>query len=214
MARTRKPSGLPDKGKARGRRLNDALPESLRFLIVCEGKRTEKHYFERFKANVKVHSIRVEGVGVDALGVVEAALAIARQDSSAGREGYDQVWCVFDRDSLSAERFNTALDEAQGNGFYVAYSNQAFELWYWLHFDYQHTGISRADYGAKLTERLGFPYKKNDLRMYDRLLPYQPAAIRNAQRLVDSYGPDHNPERDNPCTNVHLLVQELNRHAR
>jgi hypothetical protein len=214
MARTRKPSGLPDKGKKRGRRPNDALPESLRFLIVCEGKRTEKHYFERFKANVKVHSIRVEGIGVDALGVVEAALVIARQDSREGREGYDQVWCVFDRDSLSAERFNGALDEVQRNGFYVAYSNQAFELWYWLHFDYQHTGISRVDYGAKLTERLGFSYKKNDLRMYDHLLPRQPEAIRNAQRLLDAYASNHNPERDNPCTTVHLLVQELNRHAR
>jgi len=50
--------------------------------------------------------------------------------------------------------------------------------------------------------------------MYDRLLTRQPDAIRNAQTLLDSYGPAHNPEKDNPCTTVHLLVQELNQYAR
>ena len=29
-----------------------------------------------------------------------------------------------------------------------------------------------------------------------------------------SYGPNHNPERDNPSTTVHQLVEELNRCAR
>jgi hypothetical protein len=33
-------------------------------------------------------------------------------------------------------------------------------------------------------------------------------AIRNAANLLKSYDP-HNPAKDNPCTTVHILVQEL-----
>jgi len=215
MARKPNPNRkLPDRGKGKGRRANDAHPERVRFLIVCEGKKTEKNYFDQFKANVKVHGIEVEGLGANTLSVVDAALARVQQDRDAGKDEYDQVWCVFDRDSFAAERFNAAIKKAQQYGFHVAYSNEAFELWYWLHFDYQDTGVSRADYEAKLTKRLGLPYRKNDLKMYDRLLTRQPDAIRNAQTLLDSYGPAHNPEKDNPCTTVHLLVQELNQYAR
>ena len=50
--------------------------------------------------------------------------------------------------------------------------------------------------------------------MYSLLKERQSDAIRNATRLLESYGTRHNPERDNPCTTVHLLVQELNRHLR
>jgi len=45
--------------------------------------------------------------------------------------------------------------------------------------------------------------------MYDELLSKQPAAIKNATKLLDEYFP-RNPEADNPSTTVHRLVQELN----
>lgn len=55
---------------------------------------------------------------------------------------------------------------------------------------------------------MGMPYQKNDTGMYDRLLARQNQAIRNAESLLSQYDP-HSPERDNPCTTVHLLVREL-----
>ena len=63
-----------------------------------------------------------------------------------------------------------------------------------------------------LTQRLGKLYRKKSKEMYAILEDRQPAAIRHAERLLASYGPEHNPEKDNPCTTVHLLVQELNRY--
>jgi len=129
-------------------------------------------------------------------------------------DDYAQVWCVFDRDSFPAERFNAALDLARRYGIRVAYSNEAFELWYLLHFHYHNSATSRQNYGEMLTARLGRPYKKNDPHLYEELIDLQPNAIRNAQKLLDYYSPAHNPERDNPSTTVHLLVQELNKHIR
>jgi hypothetical protein len=45
--------------------------------------------------------------------------------------------------------------------------------------------------------------------MYKKILDKQPAAIKLAKKLLASYDP-HNPEKDNPCTTVHLLVEALN----
>ncbi len=209
MARRPKPSGrrhLPDKGRRATGRAVDVRPLRPRFLIVCEGSKTEPNYFRRFRVNAQVVELKVLGLGDNTLSLVEHSVKrIQRRD-------YTQVWCVFDRDSFSAQQFNAALELAKRRGIQVAYSNEAFELWYLVHFHYHDVATSRSDYARMLSERLGFRYQKNSREMYDLLLDRQPQAIRNAQRLLDFYGPEHNPERDNPCTTVHLLVQELNRY--
>lgn len=169
-------------------------------LIVCEGAKTEPHYFEAFKRP----SVRVIGLGKNTKSLVEAAIQLKEDE-----EAYDQYWCVFDRDSFPANNFNAALQKAEKAGLRVAYSNEAFEIWYLLHFDYIVSALARAQYPAMLAERLGRPYAKNDPRMYDTLKDRQPQAIRFARKLLESY-PDHSPEKDNPSTTVHLLVEELN----
>lgn len=211
MARRPKPSGrkrLPDRGKRPGRRSVDTRPLRERFLIACEGGKTEPNYFRRFRVNAEVVELVVEGLGDNTLRLVRQACDLVQEGS------YDRVWCVFDRDVFPAEQFNAALDLARQRGIQVAYSNPAFELWYLLHFCYQNVGLSRQDCVRLLSERLGFPYKKNDPAMYDRIQDRQAEAIRHAERLLAFYGPDHNPEQDNPSTTVHLLAVELNRYVR
>ncbi len=203
MAKRCKPSGR--KGKPLSERRVDTRALHPRFLIVCEGKKTEPNYFRSFRVNAKVE---VVGLGDNTLSLVRQTCELMRQDD------YAQVWCVFDRNSFPAEQFNAALDLARQNHIRVAYSNEAFELWYLLHFDYCNTAVSRSQYCDMLAHRLGFLYRKNDLDMYDRLVERQPTAIENARRLLDFYGEAHNPECDNPCTTVHQLVQELNRYIR
>jgi len=108
--------------------------------------------------------------------------------------------------------FNNAITLAQKRGMRAAYSNQAFEIWYLLHFHYHDTALSRDLYGDKLSECLEIKYEKNSINMFELLESKQNDAIRNAERLLQSYNP-HNPARDNPCTTVHYLVQELNQSA-
>ena len=184
------------------RRINQIRPRQ-RILIVCEGEKTEPNYFRHFPLPSD-SIVEVQGVGANTVGLVEEALRL--------RKGarYDQVWCVFDRDSFPPENFNAALQLAEYNNIRVAYSNEAFELWYVLHFDYLDTGISRADYKTSLNERLGHKYEKNSESMYAEIYKRQPDAIRNAKRLLAQYNPT-NPVSDNPSTTVHLLVEQLNR---
>jgi hypothetical protein len=175
-----------------------------RFLIVCEGEKTEPNYFRSFRVPRNVVEIDVHGLGENPSRLVNSAKELKEQ------EEYDQVWCVFDRDSWTPEDFNNAVSKAEGQGFKVAYSNEAFELWYVLHFEFLHTGIPRSDYLQKLSLLLGRKYQKNSDTIYDELFEHQPTAIRNATNLLKHYRPC-NPCKDNPSTTVHLLVQELNR---
>ena len=92
----------------------------------------------------------------------------------------------------------------------MAYSNEAFELWYILHFEFVNTVIPRKDYEKKLTKLLGYQYHKNSDSIYDDLIDKKNNAIKNAANLLKLYNPQ-NPARDNPSTTVHLLVQELNK---
>ncbi|MBE9125551.1 MULTISPECIES: RloB family protein [unclassified Coleofasciculus] len=176
-----------------------------RFLIVCEGEKTEPNYFKSFRVPKDV--VDIYGVGENTINLVKKAIELKEKDD------YDQVWCVFDRDEFPAENFNAALTVARNNNIKVAYSNEAFELWYLLHFNYHDTAIPRKDYTKKLTEQLGHEYKKNSETIYEELESKQQTAIKNAKKLLTQYVPP-NPESDNPSTTVHLLVEQLNRFIR
>ena len=175
-----------------------------RFLIVCEGEKTEPNYFRDFRVPKNVAEINIQGLGENPSKLVKSAKELKE------KEDYDQVLCVFDRDDWSVEDFNNAIKSAEAQGFRVAYSNEAFELWYVLHFEFLNTGIPRNNYCSKLTSLLGKVYQKNSEILYEDLFEKQSFAIMNAEKLISSYKP-HIPVQDNPCTTVHLLVKELNK---
>lgn len=183
------------------------LPKQ-RILIVCEGEKTEPEYFKAFRISSAV--IKIEGTGANTFSLVQKAIQI-QKTARKNRETFDQVWCVFDHDDFPSENFNKALELAKKKNFHVAYSNEAFELWYLLHFCYMDSAIHRSAYIKKLENHLKAPYQKNSPDMYDLLLSKQNEAIRNATALLSKYQPS-NPEQDNPSTTVHLLVQELNKY--
>jgi hypothetical protein len=178
-----------------------------RFLIVCEGTKTEPNYFKKFRVPKIV--IDIEGLGKDPHEIVREARRI-KQQKQRRKDPYDQVWCVFDRDSWAKQRFNQAFQYAQRHGIKIAYSNEAFELWYILHFEFLRVGIHRSAYKRKLGTLLGHSYHKNSSSMYEELLDRQEVAIENAKQLLSLYHPP-DPEKDNPSTTVHLLVEELNK---
>jgi len=183
----------------------DTRSSSPSFLIICEGEKTEPNYFKAFRIpTLSVEEFAVIGLGDNTLSLVERAKEIKDQKNS-----YDYVWCVFDRDSFPSGKFNAAITSAYNNGMYVAYSNEAFELWYLLHFHFYNTGMSRTSYKSRLTRLLNHKYEKNSGTIYKELKDRQDKAINHAEKLLEGYEPNK-PEQDNPSTTVHLLVQSLN----
>ena len=151
-----------------------------RFLIVCEGEKTEPNYFRKFRVPSRV--ITVQGTGYNTVSLVQKAIVL-REAAKATGDAYDQVWCVFDRDFFPPEDCKQAFQLAEKESIRVAFSNEAFEIWYLLHFAYHVAALSRTQYGEKLTNALNHPYVKNSETIYDELYNRQPDALRHARKL-------------------------------
>ena len=173
-------------------------------LILCEGEKTEPNYFNSIKCLYKLSNVEIKGLGSNTDKITELAIK--------HRKDYSQIWCVFDRDSFKAHNFNRAFQMIKRyKNIFIAYSNEAFELWYLLHFNYYDTGISRQEYCKLLNKLLGIKYTKNSTEIYGLIHDKENTAISNAKRLMDSYSCE-NPEANNPSTTVYKLVEELNKY--
>lgn len=217
-----------------------------KILIVCEGERTEPNYFKWWAKQINAlkstyvksqggnHYLDIQvdeppkfvidGTGRNTVSLVEYAIEEAEKAYGKGLD-YTSVWCVFDRDSFK-ENFGPAIELCETHSkiehtfkMFAAYSNEAFELWYLLHFDYIDAAISRKEYQRMLTDRIKkltsnkkFEYAKNDPNMYDILYKQQGTAIHNAKMLLGQYENRKDYHDHNPCTTVYKLVEELNRH--
>jgi len=191
-----------------------------RFLIVCEGERTEVNYFKAFTVPKKIE-VMVKGEGKNSFSLVEKAIKII--DNLNKDDSFDQIWCVFDKDNCSKEQFNQAEGLAKQKNIKIAYSNEAFEIWFILHFQYLDIATSRSKYPKILTTQMKKyrllneqeKYEKNREDMYEKLKPYQRTAITNAAKLIqDRDEAKKHPFDANPSTTVQELVQELNINSR
>ena len=181
------------------------------FLIVCEGEKTEPDYFKAFRMTAA--TVKAVGQAMNTMTLVIKAISIRDADQKR-KKIYDQCWVVFDKDDFPAKDFNQAIQFAEKNGFRVAYSNQAFEYWFLLHYNLYTGAIHRSQYKDMLTKLTGMPYSKNDgygAVMYNLLLSRQQQAIDNAETVLAeiSHG---NPAEEESSTTVQRLVVELNKY--
>ena len=192
-------------------------PEKI--LIVSEGSKTEPHYFGGFKKiiNDRYHGeyvmVEVMGLGQNTVSLFVSARAIVED----GIGDYTQVWVVYDKDSFPAENFNAVIDLCKTCSdrdvtYHAAWTNEAFELWYILHFAYVEAALSRGAYVPKLSGYLQAAgcgkYHKNRKDMYEILADKVDIAIANAERL-ERVNEGKTPAESNPGTMVHKLVAEL-----
>jgi len=197
-----------DKAKPKPLTRRKNTRELRRFLIVCEGKKTEPNYFRKFPDNPEVYDkIDIHGIGYNTESLVNEAIRL-RDAAQKKKEPYIEVWCVFDKDDFSFEQFNNAIMCAEQNRINCAYSIEAFELWYMLHYNFYDTALSREQYKEKLTGLLGKIYQKDDTEMYKFLEKRQSIAIQNARKLY-ALQYKRRPAEQNPITTVFMLVERL-----
>lgn len=194
------------------------------YLIVCEGGKTEPNYFLSLRESLprgvlELTQIDIEGTGMNTLSIIEEAKRMRKRYEEKYLRTIDSVWAVFDRDSFPAGHFNNAINKGEHSRPKIncAWTNEAFELWYLLHFNYYDSAISRHQY-QKLIEReminasgnQRFKYAKNSTQMYRLLNQYGNLdfAISNAEKLEKLHH-GGSFSNHNPCTKVHLLIKEL-----
>lgn len=188
-----------------------------KILIVCEGTKTEPNYFEAFKRlnhGTTVYDIEVKGLGANTTSVVDKSIDLKNKGY------YDRVWAVFDKDSFSDDKFNSAIIKAEQNGICCAWSNEAFELWYLYHFVNRTTGMHREEYKKAISDAVNkspnfkkkskFVYAKNDERNFEIMTKY--GSMDNALKFAEVQSKKYTDKRyatHNPCTMVFKLVHQL-----
>lgn len=188
-------------------------PNTHNILIYCEGERTEPNYFKNFKnyfTQSRLVNIQEIGLGFNTLSLVNYAIeernVLIRREVGARPT---ECWVVFDKDSFPDKNFNDAISLANANEIYVAVSNESFELWYILHFEYLNACISRKDYINKLTKHLGYKYEKNDPKVFSMLESKINDAINHARKLEGQYADTDAYSARCPYTSVYKLVERL-----
>jgi hypothetical protein len=187
------------------------------FLIVCEGQ-TEEWYFNSFP--VQTATVVSKGIGMTKYNLIEKARRMAKEAD------YDEVWCVFDLDFTPTingqlDDFNKAVFADNGKKFRCAYSNDAFELWFYLHYNFTEEVQLRGFYYEQLSHYWSMSYERDgkaqsfSKTLYQRLKTDENAnqleAINRAKKLYEIH--KHNtPHLQNPVTTVFELVGKLNDH--
>lgn len=206
------------------RRNVNQLEKRRYYLIICEGEKTEPNYFRSLKNDLprgvlEACQIRIEGTGYNTTSLVKKAIDMRLRYEKEVFRKIDKLWIVFDRDSFPAQDFNDAIAFCNNSGSDIdaAWTNEAFELWYLLHFQFFDTAIARDRYQEMLENNLkqflgeDYRYEKNCTEMYGYLKRFGNLefAINNARKLNALFTNRDDFANHNPGTRVHELIDEL-----
>ncbi|RPK61044.1 hypothetical protein EES43_16150 [Streptomyces sp. ADI96-02] len=195
------------------KRTKGVRPEQRRFLIYCEGERTEVQYFKGLRADLRTLpvSICLGGEHGEPRSLVRAAVEHkqrAPHSPQDRRTAYDEVWCVIDVEAPTPhDGLDEALELARQHEVRVALTNPCFELWVMLHFR-NVTRYSTSDQAQRELEKLGacgYATGRKHVE-YDTLRDGFGQARDRAEALRLRASKGH---RQNPWTDVDRLVALL-----
>jgi len=178
-------------------------------LIVCEGQKTERIYFNRYKERKSGLRIETQNSNItDPANLVKFALRqIEKYDLDL--DNGDQVWCVFDTDRNTDENIRKA-ESLAGTKVKLCLSNPCFEIWYLIHFGYFNNTISTAELQRKLKTYIKDYEKTKDC--FNLLLAKRDDAIKYAKKLNQEHQTAKTKllsTKSNPSTQVVQLVEYI-----
>lgn len=205
------------KGKTKLKRAKGKDHVKKKVLLVCEGLKTEKKYFEFLikKLGVDTNLINVIGTGNEPRGLLRIATKEARTLI------YKTIYCIFDRDehenfdfaNSEIERLN-ASSEFDANMSSIN-SYPCFEFWFLLHFSSNRTYFLKTEKHTASQLAVKEPEKKKGFKDYSKaieekhlklLYPKLDDAINNAIDVEREANKDENP---NPSSQVYKVVELL-----
>ncbi|WP_200258033.1 RloB family protein [Halorhodospira neutriphila] len=220
---------MPQKRKGKSvnqlrRRKKPRRHASERFLIVCEGEKTEPNYFRRLRGFHRLSTMDVSVCGRECqsgpLQVVNYAEYAFNKDRN-----FDRVYCVFDGDCepdkyyealnrLDSMELKRVSDYGKKAGKAYAYaipSVPCFELWLLLHYECTDSpfGGSCNDVIDRLRNHIP-NYRKNDKEIFEKTQPVLDVACQHAQWLHQKHS---DPREDDPYTAVHKLIEAVIKQA-
>lgn len=190
-----------------------------RFLIVCEGTKTEPYYLKDLADDLGIRpsSVKIapnDGSSPDR--VVAHGIKLYEDDAKSG-DSFDQVFFVFDKDQHST--YDAAVQQvndcaATGHPFNAITSVPCFEYWLLLHFGYMAQPFNSSGQKSAcdnlisiLRKKPGFSkYGKCTQGVYNLVKDKTSIAITAAKKgLINA----EKTGAQNPSTRIHELIDAL-----
>ncbi|AWI34819.1 RloB family protein [Helicobacter apodemus] len=177
-------------------------------LIVYEGEKTEKNYFETLKKQLNLTNANII-IDPDSNPSPSSVVKYAKQKLKQNPNEYDAIYCVFDRDRH--RDFNKALNMVKNTIIQTIVSDPCFEFWILLHFNKTKKifGISGGSPCKEVQEEKAFRKNvKNYAKDYDFkeiITQHLETAINYAKEINSQ----NEAQRQTPYTQVVVLVEKL-----
>ncbi|MBD5167664.1 MAG: RloB domain-containing protein [Helicobacter sp.] len=187
-------------------------------LIVCEGEKTEKNYFETLKKQLNLTNANVL-IDPNSDSTPSSVVGYTEQKLEQDPNEYDEVYCVFDRDTH--KDFDRALDmatnfnRAKNTTIETIVSDPCFEYWILLHFT-KTSKIFGGSGGSPCKELQQEKVFKKNMKNYTKdynfekiIEKYLATAIKNANEINSQ----NEAQRQTPYTQIVHLVERLQKLA-
>lgn len=197
------------KGPSLRRRPGSKPPRSVT-LIVCEGE-TEQIYFEAARQRYRLTTAEVV-IADNTKGSAPESVVRLAEDKYRDDDGYDKVFCVFDRDGH--ESYQRARDRIvqlrqrtrRPMPIHDAISLPCFEVWILLHYERTDRPFNRcADVIQRIRQAHIPEYEKANGETAAALMERLDTAVANADWLAARAQVTNH----NPFTNVQTVVRHF-----
>lgn len=155
-----------------------------RILILCEDEKSSLLYFKGFKKDEEFKR-HLSAVLVDVIhphdyspkGLLSSAKEKIRKAKKESNP-YDEVWLVFDKDGH--KNIPEVFNEAKESKIKIAFSNNCFEYWVLLHFEYTTRTFSKCDSIIKYIK------EKKHIEDYDKSKDVFPILKNKIKKAIDN----------------------------
>lgn len=119
------------------------LPTAI--FIACEGRSTEKNYFQMIGElfGDELNYVLTVYPDENEAKPKSTPLGLITEAINRNDEGFDELWAVFDKDGYT--KHEDAFESAKENNVRIAFSSIAFEEWVLLHFGRFFRPFSKSD---------------------------------------------------------------------
>lgn len=179
-------------------------------LIVCEGE-TEQIYLKAARQRYRLSTAEIV-IADNTKGSAPASVVALAEEKYQADDGYDQIFCVFDRDSHESfqrarDRIVTLRTRAK-NPIPIdeAVSVPCFEVWILLHHERTDAPYNRcADVVQRIRQQHIPGYQKANQKITAELMERLDSALANAEWLAQRAAIAHS----NPSTAIHKVIQHF-----
>ena len=199
------------------KRHSKKIPLNKLVLIYCNGE-TETSYFQALCDDERLKEVKVRVVNSKSNRLSLVKEVAGKLDFKP--DDHHEVWVVFDVDSkpdgqqINTCKINEEADKAvvkcRGLKYKPIVSNDCFELWFYLHFDFCESDLHRRQLLDKVEAKI--PGYKKGKSVYKQLQEQTEQALRNAKKLCEKhqgYPDQYQVSQCKPFTNAHELVLRL-----